>query len=289
MPVASSQRCGRLVPGRRHDPRWRSGCRAAGRSGRRRSRDSAGSRVAWRTSPTIASRSPAPDRRCSCSRWSGCRSAHRDSGSSTRCRRHRRPLPAPRRVKPAWRRRCSRYRPAKPAPTTATSTCCTAPTIDLRSTCVRHGAPPIASYVGRAKGSRRLCAAFPAASTLPAGLRGTVPIPFLFSTGYSTSTLPPELRDRPPQARHARQPQARGRHGEDRDQERELDSLLGARHCGSHVFGPRASCALMSGSLWSSACRRSSGRLVAIRTLIASRDPPAGCIGVGGMLGQLAD
>src|SRR5215510_851312 len=30
-------------------------------------------------------------------------------------------------AKPALRRRCRRYRPAKPAPTTATSTCCVLP------------------------------------------------------------------------------------------------------------------------------------------------------------------
>ena len=101
----------------------RSGCRAADRSGQRRSPDSAGFRAGSRISPTRSRPCRVRDRTCSCSRSSGCRSARRDSGSSTRCRRRRRPLPGPTVEKPALRNRWRRYNPAKPAPTTATSTC----------------------------------------------------------------------------------------------------------------------------------------------------------------------
>ena len=69
----------------------RTGCRAAGRSGRRRGWRSAVSPAAARSarsSPTPAAARRRTSRNTACSR---CRSARRDSGSSTRCRRRRRP------------------------------------------------------------------------------------------------------------------------------------------------------------------------------------------------------
>ena len=90
-------------------PSSRIGCPGAGRSARRRTAGSGGSRAGWRTSPTTSTRPRARGRRSTCSRRWRCRSGRPGSGSSTTCRRRRRPPPAPPPTGPTARSRWSMY------------------------------------------------------------------------------------------------------------------------------------------------------------------------------------
>ena len=88
---------GVVVPGRRRRPWSGSGCRGAGRSGRRRSAGSAGSPAGPRSARSTSTPRGGPRRagRRSCRSSSPSRTARPGSGSSTRCPRRRRPPRAP--------------------------------------------------------------------------------------------------------------------------------------------------------------------------------------------------
>ena len=90
----------RRRPRRPNRSAWRTGCRGADRACRRRAADSGGSPAARRSARTTSTRLRVRGPRCRSSRRSGCRSGRRDSGSSTRCLRRRRPSRSTRTEKP---------------------------------------------------------------------------------------------------------------------------------------------------------------------------------------------